>query len=517
MILLALGLALSPAAHAQSNTEDLEYRRPELEKKKGETLDVNAGFEAEWLEVGDLDFRALDESSDQAILDSDDRNSLAYTGAFISLGYDIDPQTRFGISASHRGLWGNDQIGNVNRFGGMLYFTALFLQHDLSDNVRVRVGREFYDIGGLGGGRDYILADVLDQVRVRFKLGDVGHLDVIPVSVLSAASSNDRANFVSFIGQGTSQTHGFRGDQTTRRHGAVLALKKLGPANVRAYGFYTDVGSLGSGSDISYNGRLGNFVDNDWVANVGLRGSATFGIVTPYAGVDLSTGIDRKELVANDVDTNGLALQAGIIATNIDRDKGTGGFRAEASFFQADGAEYGADGLMTSHGYVGMKARQSGGLLADRFMGWHPSAYVGMFGVSDDAHVTARKAGTRVVSGSAGLATETGFAADLSYWFFQDTASTEVNLGNLDNIDPPFGYSRREFAAQERAGKTLGQEIDLDLTYQLSEALQVYGTGAVMLPGDFYGVVVARVAGDQLGSPDPQMPWAASIGTKARF
>ena len=63
MILLALGLALSPTAHAQSNTEDLEYRRPELEKKKGQKLDVKAGFEAEWLEVGDLDFRALDESS----------------------------------------------------------------------------------------------------------------------------------------------------------------------------------------------------------------------------------------------------------------------------------------------------------------------------------------------------------------------------------------------------------------------------------------------------------------------
>ena len=47
-----------------------------------------------------------------------------------------------------------------------------------------------------------------------------------------------------------------------------------------------DLGALGSGSDISYDGLLGNFSDNDWVANVGVRGEATFGPVTPFLAID---------------------------------------------------------------------------------------------------------------------------------------------------------------------------------------------------------------------------------------
>ena len=524
MNFLALGLLLPQLALAQSAAvgTDLEYREPELEKKKGERLEVSAGFESEWHEYNDLDFRALDERSDQAILDSDDRNSFAFSGAFLNLGYDIDKRTRFGVSASHRGLWGNDQIGNINRFGGLFYFTALFLQHELpmgDQNIRVRVGREFYSLGGMGGARDYVLADVLDQIRVRVPIGKVGHLDVIPVGVVGMSSSNDNANFVSFIGQSSAQTFGYNGDQMTRRHGANLALRKLGPADVRAYAFYTDVGALGSGSDITYNGRLGNFADNDWVANFGLRGAVTLGdVVTPYASVDLSRGIDRKELVAADVDANGMAVGGGVIASNLDRDKPMqAGFRTELSFFQAAGPTYREDGLQSSHGYVGMKARQVGGLIADRFMGWHPSAYVGMFGVSDDPHVTSRKSGTRVLHASASGQLDSGLSGGISYWYMQDTGATGVNLNQLENIDPPAGYSRRAYAAQERMGTTLGQEIDVDLGYQLSKALSVYSTGAVMLPGDFYGIEVARVAGDQLGSNDPQMPWAFTAGTRARF
>ncbi len=522
MTVLSLGLLLLPRiALAQSTGTDLEYRDQELEKQKGKKLEVSAGFESEWHEFDNLDLRTLDESSDQNILDSDDRDSFAFTGAYMNLGYDIDPRTRFGVSASHRGLWGNDQIGNVNQFGGIFYFTALFLQHDIpagDQAVRVRVGREFYSLGGMGGAKDYILADVLDQVRVRVPLADVGFIDIVPVSVVGHSSNNDNANFVSFIGQSTTQTFGFRGDHMTRRSGAMVALDKLGPADIRAYAFYTDIGALGTGSDISYNGALGNFADNDWVANFGLRAAASFGPVTPYASLDLSRGIDRKELVAVDVDNNGMAVLGGVVVNTIDdEDKEPAGFRGELSFFQAQGAAWRNDGMQTSHGYVSMKARQAGGLLADRYMGWHPSAYVGMFGISDEPNAVDRKSGTRVLSASAGFQLPFGLGATASYWFMQDTGASGLNLASLDSIDPPYGYSREAFAAQERAGKTLGQEVDLDLSYQVTDKLSIYGTGAVMLPGDYYSIVIARVAGDQLGSPTPASPWAGTVGTRARF
>ncbi|HCH61807.1 MAG TPA: hypothetical protein DFR83_03305, partial [Deltaproteobacteria bacterium] len=189
-------LALPSLAVAQSNTEDLEYRESELDRQK-DKLEVRGGFEAQWHEYDNIDLRLLDESSDQAILDSDDRSSFAFTGVQLELGYKVDPKTRLVVGASHRGLWGNDQVGNVNQFGGLLYFTSLYVDYApqglKKSAVRVRMGREYFQLGGLGGAKDYILADVLDQVRVTVETGDVGRFEIIPVTVVGSSSENDNA------------------------------------------------------------------------------------------------------------------------------------------------------------------------------------------------------------------------------------------------------------------------------------------------------------------------------------
>ena len=67
-------------------------------------------------------------------------------------------------------------------------------------------------------------------------------------------------------------------------------------------------------------------------------------------------------------------------------------------YFDSTGPAYAADGQQFSHGYTGMKARQVGGLVANRFMGWHPTAYLSSFGVEDTPQQTDRKSGTRVIS-----------------------------------------------------------------------------------------------------------------------
>lgn len=520
--LVGLALAVPGVALAQSTTSDLEYRESELERQKKD-LEVRGGFEAEWHEYDNLDLRALDESSDQAILDSDDRNAFAFTGVRLELGYKVDNKVRMVVGASHRGLWGNDQVGNINQFGGMLYFTSLYVDYApgglKKGPLNIRVGREYFQLGGLGGARDYVLADVLDQIRVTVKTGSAGRFELIPVTVVGSSSENDNANFVSFIGQSTAQTFGFRGDHMTRRHGGMYVLDGVDGLDVRAYAFYTDVGALGTGSDISYEGLQGNFSDNDWVANYGLRGSYTIAdMVTPFASFDMSRGIDRKELVAQDVDTNGIALMAGVVVdTREDGPKSDGsGFTAEASWFRADGASHDKDtALQASHGYVGMKARQSGGSITDRFMGWHPSAYVGMFGISDNPNDISRKSGTQVLHGGVGYQLPVGVGFGARYWMFTDTGSTDFNLANLSNIDPPYGYSREAFAAQERMGKQLGQEINLDVWGQLTEHLEAYANGAVFLPGEFYATNISRIAGDALGGQ--QRAWTFHAGTSLRF
>lgn len=516
---MTLLFALTTAAFAQDD-RDLEYRETEVDGTG--TTQVNAGFESQWFEYDNLDLRSLDESSDQAIFDSDDRNSFAFTGAYMNLAHTLEQEqgvTRLVIGASHRGLWGNDQLGQINRFGGFVYFTSMYGEFTTpNEKLQVRVGRQYYELGGLGGARDYVLADVLDMVRVDYTASDVVRLELTPITVVGMSSSNDNANFVSFVGQSTSQTYGFRGDHMTKRTGGALVLTPKTNIDVRAYGFYTDVGALGTGSDISENGLLGNFADNDYVINAGLRGHMVLNdSITPYFSLDMSNGIDRKELVARDVDTNGTAVTLGVRAELGDDETG---FRGEASFFQASGAKYGNasgdSGLQYSHGYVGMKARQAGGTFADRLMGWHPSAYVGMFGISDSPHAISRKSGTRVLHANAGydLGNLTVMAR---WWTFQDMGITYTDLDNLDSVETPFGYSREEFAAQSRMGELLGHEADLDLYYSLTDNVQLRANGAVFLPGAFYEVPISRIAGDQLGWDGEATPWSVSVGTSVRF
>ena len=526
--LLTPGIAL---AQSTSTVNDLEYRDANLPDDGGK-LEVSGFFEAQWHEWDNLDFRALDESSDQAILDSDDRTHSAFTGVALNLGYQADERVRFVLGASHRGLWGTDQFGGTNMFGGWAYFNAAYVDlkaGNLDNPITFRVGRQFYKMGGLGNAPDFMLADVLDMVRVDIPLGEVGDLTLIPMNVMhNAQSSSDGANFNRFTGQSGTTTFGFRGDRMTRRMGAVLDLKELGPVHAIAYGFYSDLGALGTGSDITYDGLLGNFSDNDWVANVGARAEIDLadGLVTPFASFDYSVGIDRKELVASDVDTNGFAIMAGATLDQTDEDTGDG-LSATAYLYYALGATYADDGLQTSHGYVGMKGQQVGGLIANRYMGWHPAAYVELFGVDDSPNDFDRKSGTQVIS--AEVEYERGaFYGSLGWWMMTDTGYTELFANGNDRINqitPPFGYSREAFAAQIRHGRLLGNEFDLGIGAHATDKVDVYALGAVMFskgsannPG-FYTIPAARVAGGQLGATRDtlQTPWGLSGGIRVKL
>jgi hypothetical protein len=524
--LLLAALTIAPSAFAQDAAvgKDVEDRGDQLETQE-KKLETRVFFETEWHEFENLDFRALDESSDQAILDSDDRNGFAFTGISLELGYQVDKSARLVVGTSYRGLWGNDQIGSINRFGGFVYFTSLYAEWKpvrWKYQPTFRLGRQRFDLGGQVGSREFILGDIVDQLRVDLPIPNIGKVILIPINVVGLSAENDDVNFVGFIGQQNSQTFGFRGDRMTRRHGAQLVItpEKLPNLDVRAHAFYTDIGALGSGSDISYNGRLGNFSDNDWVANFGARAAYTFldGLtVTPFVTFDASVGIDRKELVTFDVDTNGIALAGGVVVQKKKEGPKEWGLYAEATYFQSTGPAFTEDGLQFSHGYVGMKGRHAGGLLANRFMGWHPTAYVGSFGVSDSPQDTSRKAGTRVVAVNTQISLPGTVSFGAGYWFFQDTGQTLLDQGDLNNITPPFGYSREEFAAQARLGKVLAHEINANVGVKLSKHLSLYTQGGVLLPGEFYQTPISRVAGSALGSDDPQLMWDASAGVRMGF
>ena len=501
---------------------DIEDMDSKLEKQK-KRLEVRGMFESEWHEFNNLNFRRLDESSDQAILDSDDRGNFAFTGVSLELGYQADASTRIVVGTSYRGLWGADQIGNTNRFGGWLYFTGLYVEwkpQGWGYQPRVRLGRQRFDLGGQGGAREYIMGDILDMLRVDFPIPGIGTIITIPIDVFGLSIENDDVNFISFIGQSNRQLFGFRGERMTRRHGGVFVFNPdFAPElDVRTYGFYTHVGALGTGSDITYGGRLGNFSDRDWIGNFGVRAAYTIAdIITPFASFDASVGIDRKELVANDVNTSGMAWSAGVIARKEKAAPKDWGIYGELSYFEAQGPVYQDNGMMYSHGYVSMKGRHAGGLIANRFLGWHPTAYMGAFGLENRPYDIQRKSGSRVIGAVTNVGMPGPFSVGAGYWFFQDTAVSLLNLNRLDDITPPFGYSREEFAAQERAGAVLGHEVNVTAGLQLSSVLRFYLQGGFMLPGDNMRIPVGRVAGTLLGHPDPATLWDVSAGATMRF
>ena len=516
-------LAQDPAPDAEKQL-DIEYRIPETaptEKK----VTTKYQIESEWVEGNNIDFRYRDESSDQAVLDSDDRFNFAFTGVRMDLAYAFDPKVTFGVSASYRGLWGQDQIGLASRFGGFLYLNELDLAWapggkvpkvgEEIDTVVIRVGRFTHNLGGIGKAPDFVLADVLDGVRIQFPLGPLD-IDLTPMTVLSGVPADLNINFLSFIGQTTPSPYNFRGNIMTRRSGVVVAADRVSDVvKARAYAFYTDIGASGSGADISYNGELGNFIDNDWVMNYGLRANATFGPALVWAELAGSGGIDRKELVASDVNSNGLAWGAGLQLATGDPAEDDTEIGVDAMYWEAQGPAYLDNGLMYSHGYVSMKGRQVGGLITDRTMGWHPSAYVGMWGVENTVHNVDRRSGTRVISVRPSLKLANGFEAYVGYYYLGDTAFSALDLADLPGITPPYGYAREEFAAQARVGKTLGQEIDVGASFTATKQVTVYVRGGVLLPGAFYATTINRVAGNQLGGD--ATAWLGTGGLRAEF
>lgn len=518
MSLFATIALVSDDARAQ-NRPDQEYRGGDIQSADG--LRVRGEIESQYYEYNNLDFRPLDVSSDQAILDSDDRGRLAFTGASFGLSYRIDPQLSFAFEAGHRGLWGNDQIGSVNEFGGFLYVPALYAEYQTVPDagVRFRVGRQFFTIGGLGGAPDYVLADVLDMVRVDVPLGSVGSLTLVPLNVYATSDDLGEVNFVSLLGQQEEETFGFDGDTMTRRFGGVLRFDQLPvPIEATAYAFYSDVGAQGTGSDLSYDGLLGNFADNDWIANFGVRAAGHIGAFHPFGELAVSTGVDRKELVARDVDCEGIAYHLGVTADTRGRRKDqAGGLWGSASYFDAYGPAYETDGLLYSHGYVGMKGQQVGGTLLNRFMGWHPTAYLGRFGVSDNPQDIERIAGARVIHADGGFELPSGLKVWAGGWFLQDTGVSFLDFDKLDDITPPFGYTRSEFEAEERLGATLATEVNAEVGYRFGSHADVFVNGAFVSPGAFYRTEIDRVAGSALGAESPAPAWALYGGARMEF
>jgi hypothetical protein len=491
---------------------------PVAEPEADERLKMDFRIRSEVHSYDNLDLRLLDETTDQDIIDTDDRHVFGYSGISARLSYQVRRDLDVYVGLAHNGLWGEDQLGQNAKFGGALNFSHLAFDYRIADTdgfkLSLSMGRQPFKIGGVP--TDFMLDDILDAVVLTADMGSAGAFRWLALDYYTA---NDlpSASFVSYVG-GRETSLGLRGDTYTLRTGLIYeneddAVEGL---TVKAYWFYADVGGgpiSEAGADYAEGGALGNFSDNDFTHMAGGRGAYKIDLsegswLNFYGESAYSWGIDRKSAVARDVETVGLAYGGGLEAD-------FGPVYVAADFYHFDGANYAGDGLEFERGFVSFKGKRVGGLNLNRYAGWSPSSYLGRGGAEHNPHDTNRAGGTQTIHAALALEMD-DFTLRLDGWHLTDTSETFLSLEEIDGIDPPFGYSREEFlAASGRSGKALGTEIDVQAIVHAGEGLSFFTHYGLFLPGEFFEFEIDKVAGTALGGTESF--WAVAGGATVEF
>ena len=553
-ILLAAAL-LGPAAAGAQDQEDVLVDETEDQAKTRTPLATGARFLEDPLEalvqsqinpkVGEPAFRftsasevhsfenrdlqELDESTDQRVIDTDDRRTFGHTDITATVAYRPDTRLKFDTQLKYDLLWRDDGLGRSSNSPGVFNVYRLSAAYDLAKSdafsLKLKVGRQPFSIGGVP--KDYMLSGTLDAVVLNADFGDFGGLRILAVDFFGG--HDQPVSGYQFFRDGSETVFGLRGDTNTLRHGAIYEYdRKLAEGqhfDLKAYYFYASIGGGPideSGADITYGGTLGNFRDNDYQHLRGLRAKYDLdfgddaGSLTVFGEFANSEGLDRKPVVERDVKTGGNAYGGGA-EVSIRAAKSTSIYLG-VDAYHFDGAQYGSDGLEFERGFVGFRGSRLGGLTVGRQSSWRPSAHMDAYGIDHTPQDISRSAGTFFVH-AAGGARMGHYAVRLDWWMYQDTSSTFLDVDNIDAIpDPPFGRSRAEFEAQARFGKTLGQEINVELSRKLGKHMRLYANYGAFMPGEYYDVKVNRVAGERLTALGGDATfWATRFGAMVNF
>jgi hypothetical protein len=509
----------------------MRYGRLTRYVKLSENLTMRLMLGTTFFAYNNADFRQRgNETLEDQLRYSDDKSYFVETQLAAGISYAIHRDVRIDLGFRHRGLWGvrADQAAGKDAlsqqyFGYLGAFDQLAItytpQLPKGFDFTASLGRQNFMIGGTP--REYVLGDTLDGLTMKFGFGRFGQVrglfDLFTASTLSDESLRELQVDTS------APDRFFRGQVNTIRVGGVYDNDgALVPGlTLKAYYIYAKIGASdvhGTGADVSYNGALGNFADNDYTYVWGGRAGYEVKLVDhtydhialePNVEFAQSGGIDRKEAVARDVKTEGNAYGANL---SLHGDHGETRWDVLGSFYHFDGAKFASDGLEFKSGFVSMNALPVGGIAMARIQGIRPSASVDASGIRYSPNDKLRYAGTEFIN-LGGAVKYKGTRVWLWYWTYRDTSQSFLNFSKLDAIDPPFGYSRTEFAAERRLGKQLAQEYDFGIEQFLNDKLRLHFEAGVVLPEQFYRIGIAPVAGDQLGGN--QHFWVVSAGATA--
>jgi len=463
----------------------------------------------EFIATDNRDMRELDESSDQDVIDTDDRQNFGIAQLDGEVNYDVTDRIEFDAMLRFESNFPTDQLARTSSSHD-LQMWRMSAGVDLVDadpfGATIVVGRQPFAIGGVPD--DYMLAGTIDGVTATLDARAAGRLRVLAIDWFSG---NDIAQDGYYVYEpGFDNPTDMRGETNTFRTGLVYEFDRdatdIG-LTAKAYWFYATVGGagvLGSGADITYGGRNGNFRDRDFQNLYGARvnyrvdlgddedGDIERGLEI-YGDFAMSDGIDRQEPVdPYDVETDGMAFGGGLLFDydiNDDIELEIG-----ASFYTFDGAEYDSNGLQFEKGFVGMHGARIGGPATGRVGGWRPSASLAGDGVRYRPHSQRRVAGTQFLHANLELELY-DFEIGAEFWSFTDTSSTFVeDFENLSGVEtPPFGTTFESIYAQERFGEALGTEIGVHGAYTFDDALTFSLEYGVFNPGAFYDIPVERI------------------------
>lgn len=510
------------------DTDELPFPPPKIDKRKNifgdktkkdsilSNMEYQVGFIAEGGSFNNGDLRRLNESNQSAINDTDDRIHLVYSRLFLNFYFPLSDSLYFRFDVFKNGFWGGDNLSGASTNNnaastpvgadpfafGELYLEDVLLSSKVAD-LSARIGRQFFEIGG-GIPNDYYLRDYLDSITLTYSDGRLGRFRFLVVDFFQmAGDATMHVNYVRYFSHDNRRVRNFDGDVNTIRSGMVYESRnllnwKLAGTSAheligRMYGFYARYGAVRStGSDRSNMGSTANFADNDYAIMGGTRiiysMPLPFAKIKVHSDVAISTGINRRLPTAagesQDVDTDGMSFSGGLVFSEMGNKKVLG-YEFLADAFYASGPKYNASGAQTSHGFVSFKGNHIGGLLANRYWGVHPSAYVASNGIDNYEHNYDRKSGTLAAHAGVGFYFLEKFRIGFDWWWFMDTGKSELwekaaENGTTNNI------TNNVLRAQERLGKTLGNEFDITLEYNHNEFWSIYLRGAMLMPGSYY-------------------------------
>lgn len=483
-------------------------------------------LQSDFVAFDNADFRPFEDQDPISVIDafdSDDRTLSSYTSLRGGFEYDFDNTLRVELAGGYKTLWGGDDLIYISR--AFVGWTPMI--HE-AVSFEVAAGRQHFEIGG--AARDFFFDDIIDAARVEFGAGVAGSIGAF-ADYNSAGARPEDISFTSGLGRAQNQSFRSNGDNNTYRFGARYQNTELVDGlEFRAFGFYADIGStdpLGTGADRTFGQAFGIQADGDYTWMAGTRIGYGFDIegfeLKFYGEFAYSDGIDRKQtnLGVFDVGTTGSAFGGAIMPAYTFNENF--GLRGAFQFYRADGAEYaGENGVQFNHGFVSMKSSQVGGLIANRISGWHPSAYIATNGVAHQPHGIERIAGSQVLHVNLGVDLLRQLSVDFDLWTYADTMNSNFDFTRTTQAasELPFGYDEFDLRAQERAGKSLGLEVNARVKYRPLQVLSFYLEGGLLVPGEYYEIEVDRRVGTggesqrvAIGANEPATAQAVMFGT----